>query len=328
MHGESGHIVFALIYGTFSGGFFYAFKLHIFDLSHSRNFNRTWPYFLMAHGLGSAVGVPTMNHYLSGFMLFFASFLLVMSDRYKAHLLAIKKHKEHLGNNIYKKNLIFDWFFGFSEKYHLDPDHANETCQSLMEKDQQKEGRKKIKDESDDGDDSEDISDAENDPHFTDSLMEIYKNRHKSPENMLKWQQIEKELFNEAIKKDDGDQDQVPLEPLNQVEPSAKINIPLTDNDHRNKPVLPRQMSTDEGCYMSTSNSSSSGSGSGKLAKYKMSAAISQAMVTAAIPVAHHPGENPGSRVIIPEIQALRSQPREKWLHKQRSITVIEEVSA
>ena len=54
----------------------------------------------MAQGLGSAVGVPTMNHYLSGFMLFFASFLLVMSDRYKAHLLAIKKHKEHLGNDI------------------------------------------------------------------------------------------------------------------------------------------------------------------------------------------------------------------------------------
>lgn len=110
MHGESGHIVFALIYGTFSGGFFYAFKLHIFDLSHSRNFNRTWPYFLMAQGLGSAVGVPTMNHYLSGFMLFFASFLLVMSDRYKAHLLAIKKHKEHLGNNIFLKILFLAQF--------------------------------------------------------------------------------------------------------------------------------------------------------------------------------------------------------------------------
>ena len=210
-----------------------------------------------------------------------------------------------------------NFFFCFSEKYHLDPDHANETCQSLMEKDQQKERKR------DDDEDSEDISDAENDPNFTDSLMEIYKNRHKSPENMLKWQQIEKELFNEAIKKDD--ENQVPLEPLDQnhVEPSAKINIP-------NKPDKPvnRQMSADEGCYMSTSNSSSSGSGSGKLAKYKMSAAISQAMVTAAIPVAHHPGENPGSRVIIPEIQALRSGPREKWLHKQRSITVIEEVSA
>ena len=51
----------------------------------------------MAQGLGSAVGVPTMNHYFAGFMLFFASFLLVMADRYKAHLQAIKKHKEHLG---------------------------------------------------------------------------------------------------------------------------------------------------------------------------------------------------------------------------------------
>lgn len=115
MHGESGHIVFALIYGTFSGGFFYAFKLHIFDLSHSRNFNRTWPYFLMAQGLGSAVGVPTMNHYLSGFMLFFASFLLVMSDRYKAHLLAIKKHKEHLGNNIFLKILFLAQFLAFQK---------------------------------------------------------------------------------------------------------------------------------------------------------------------------------------------------------------------
>ena len=95
--GEAGHIVFALIYGTFSGGFFYAFKLHIFDLSHSRNFTRTWPYFLMAQGVGSAIGVPTMNHYFGGFMLFLASLTLIMGDRYKAHLLAIKKHKEHLG---------------------------------------------------------------------------------------------------------------------------------------------------------------------------------------------------------------------------------------
>ena len=67
----------------------------------------------MAQGLGSAVGVPTMNHYLSGFMLFFASFLLVMSDRYKAHLLAIKKHKEHLGNSHCLKitqNVAFEFF--------------------------------------------------------------------------------------------------------------------------------------------------------------------------------------------------------------------------
>ena len=175
----------------------------------------------------------------------------------------------------------------------------------------------------------EDVSDyAENDQNFTDSLMEIYKNRHKSPENMLKWQQLEKELFNEAIKKEE-----VPLEPLDtnpKMEPSAKINIPNEDIIPKPLKLLPpRQMSSDEGCYMSTSNSSSSGtSGSGKLAKYKMSAAISQAMVTAAIPVAHNPGENNHSRVIIPEIHALRSQQnRDKW-HKQRSITVIEEVSA
>ena len=69
----------------------------------------------MAQGLGSAVGVPTMNHYLSGFMLFFASFLLVMSDRYKAHLLAIKKHKEHLGNNIFLKILFLAQFLAFQK---------------------------------------------------------------------------------------------------------------------------------------------------------------------------------------------------------------------
>ena len=150
--------------------------------------------------------------------------------------------------------------------------------------------------------------------------MELYKNRHKSPENLAKWQQIEKELFNEAIKKDE-----VPMEPLienpQNVEQSAK-NL-TADIIEKKIQALPKQISTDEGfiTHSSTSNSSSTGSGPGKPG-FKMSAAISQAMVTAAIPVTRDPGQNPVK--VIPEIHALRQQ---KW-HKQRSITVIEEVSA
>ena len=93
----------------------------------------------------------------------------------------------------------------------------------------------------------------EDDQHFTDSIMELYKNRHKSPENLAKWQQIEKELFNEAIKKDE-----VPMEPLvenpENIEQSAK-NL-TADIIEKKIQALPKQISTDEGfiTHSSTSN--------------------------------------------------------------------------
>ena len=110
--------------------------------------------------------------------------------------------------------------------------------------------------------------------------------------------------------------------------------IPPSTQQHLQilKQRFPRHPSSDEGCYThssTTSNTSSSGSaGSGNGSKYKMSAALTQAMVTAAIPVARPapaaaPGHNPSKA--IPELQA--SLRKAGW-QKQRSITVIEEVSA
>ena len=117
----------------------------------------------------------------------------------------------------------------------------------------------------------------------------------------------------------------------------AGMMIPPSTQQHLQilKQRFPRHPSSDEGCYThssTTSNTSSSGNsaGSGNLggSKYKMSAALTQAMVTAAIPVARPapaaaPGHNPSKA--IPELQA--SLRKAGW-QKQRSITVIEEVSA
>jgi hypothetical protein len=76
--------------------------------------------------------------------------------------------------------------------------------------------------------------------------------------------------------------------------------IPVTTQQHLQilKQRFPRQPSMDEGCYThssSTSNTSSSGSGNGNGSKFKMSAALTQAMVTAAMPLARPaPASAPG----------------------------------
>ena len=142
--------------------------------------------------------------------------------------------------------------------------------------------------------------------------MQLYKNRHKSPEALLEWQQIEEEL---GLNKKDFVNETLPLEPLvraqaqkmedNLITSCAKVEIGQSEftnsptgqlqqnpNLHLLKQRFPRQPSTDEGCYThsSTYNTSSSGSGSNGSngAKYKMSAALTHAMVTAAIPVARY----------------------------------------
>ena len=77
--------------------------------------------------------------------------------------------------------------------------------------------------------------------------------------------------------------------------------IPPSSHQHLQilKQRFPRQPSSDEGCYThssTTSGSSSSGGSTGNNgSKYKMSAALTQAMVTAAIPVARPaPAAAPG----------------------------------
>ena len=78
--------------------------------------------------------------------------------------------------------------------------------------------------------------------------------------------------------------------------------IPVTTQQHLQilKQRFPRQPSMDEGCYThssSTSNTSSSGSGNGNGSKFKMSAALTQAMVTAAILLARPaPASAPGEK--------------------------------
>ena len=87
--------------------------------------------------------------------------------------------------------------------------------------------------------------------------------------------------------------------------------IPVTTQQHLQilKQRFPRQPSMDEGCYThssSTSNTSSSGSGNGNGSKFKMSAALTQAMVTAAMPLARPaPASAPGK-----ETKVLASRTR------------------
>ena len=129
--------------------------------------------------------------------------------------------------------------------------------------------------------------------------------------------------------------------PLGMAERAAQQNLNLL----KQRFPTSRHPSTDEGIYThssTTSSSQSGGSGSnpiGSMNRFKMSAALTQAMVTAAIPVAQQapaasPGNNasqaiPEIKAAIPEIQAsFRKATSGGWQKQRRSITVIEEVSA
>ena len=93
---ESGHIVFVFIYGTLCGGHQYSFRMYAFDLTRSRNFAKIWPIFQAVQGVGVVIGMPAMSNNLSGTCLIMASFTLILGERIKHYLRALKKHREHL----------------------------------------------------------------------------------------------------------------------------------------------------------------------------------------------------------------------------------------
>ena len=114
-------------------------------------------------------------------------------------------------------------------------------------------------------DEYEDEEEEEDDIQFKESILQIYKNRHKSPEDMRQWLQIEKEIFNKK--------EELQMEPLVKNEPEiitscAKFtrefsqdpipkNLPNNPNLHLLKQRFPiRQISADEGCYTHSSTNS------------------------------------------------------------------------
>jgi len=306
VQGESGYMIFVFIYGILNGGFHYVFKMYIFDISQSRNFNRTWPVVQAAQGLGALIGVPMCSDILNGSALILAAFVLLLGDRYHEHLKVLKKHEEHL------------------KKYHQNPE---QNCHSVVIHDNHKLEHNFV-DELEVSDDED-----EDNEQIHDSIMELYKNRHNNPEALQQWQQIEEELF-----KKNKDLVQIMkneiVENVNNVDDPEKKQQALFDLDNiqANNEHLPlknvrlmRHPSSDEGCYTSSSNTCSSSS-SGQPGS-KMAAALSHAMVTATLPVARPapaalPGQNPSKA-----LPNIHSNLKSGW-QKQRNITVIEEVSA
>jgi hypothetical protein len=346
--GEAGHIVFVLVYGVFSSGFQYVFKMLIFDLSRSRNFPRTWPIFQFVQGLGVIISVPMMNNNFNGVFLVLAALVLVLGDRYKHYLRVQRRHKEHL------------------DRYHNNDQNHCQQKQKQQQQPQQQDSIVIHHEEccyvnDDKHDDFDDDTDDEDSHIVQDSIMDMFKNRNTSAEAMQQWKQLEQELFHNnqnelqdiinAVEQTNVKNTNEQHLDLSAKPPDQRISVkPMTSRREpnnfqqsvKNRQLLVRQPS-DEGCYTSSSSSgghltSSSGSSRSGLPgpKYKMSAALSQAMVTAAFPVARPtPAAIPGNTEskAIPELQAIpeiRTKPPNNmtgW-QKQRSITVIEEVSA
>ncbi len=96
IQGTSGYIVFVFVYGASAGAHTYIFKMYAFDLARSRNFSRIWPLFQFLQGLGLILGMPLLSNNFSGVCLLLASVSLILGDRVKQHLRALKKHQEHV----------------------------------------------------------------------------------------------------------------------------------------------------------------------------------------------------------------------------------------
>ena len=144
-------------------------------------------------GLGALIGIPMSNDILNGSCLLLAALSLILGDRFHAHLKELKKHEEHLRVRYGKKisEICIGNIFFFSQKYHQNPD---QNCHSIIIHDEnvENQGDEDVIAESDEDDD---------DTHIHDSILELYKNRHKSPEAFAQWQQLEQELFKkDAIK--------------------------------------------------------------------------------------------------------------------------------
>ena len=115
------------------------------------------------------------------------------------------------------------------------------------------------------------VSDDEDEDNeqIHDSIMELYKNRHKNPEALQQWQQIEEELF-----KNNKDLVQMKNEIMENIVDDPDNNKPTitipnngiqANNEHlplKNVRLI-RQPSSDEGCYTSSSNTCSNSSSSG-----------------------------------------------------------------
>ncbi len=382
--GEAGQILFTFVYGVFAGGFHYAFKMQIFDLARSRNFARIWSYVQGVMGFSVMLGLPLssyLGHGFSGLALMLAALTLVLGDRYHQYLRAKKRYEAHmkrcaeLHNNLTETGTMTGQPCSSLVVHQCDHDHDHDFF----------DGETYDSQDEDDEDDSE--IPARN------AIIEIYKNRHTSPEAMLEWKAIEKELFggdndNNQLESDDlrggGNFQPHPEEAIergqNEITSSAKVEDKIVMSEFaqnftrgqttmsslrsrlqaQNPPGsggsarpsfqprnrLGRQMSDEIGFVSSSTSTSGSGSGSSSGGynglpvgnpRYKMSAALSAAMVTAAIPVARPvPAAGPGHKPsqAIPEIHAIRNRAANAnptatsgW-QKQRSITVIEEVSA
>ena len=53
-------------------------------------------YLFLIQGVGVAVGMPSMSNNFSGTCLIMASITLILGERIKYHMKALKKHQEHL----------------------------------------------------------------------------------------------------------------------------------------------------------------------------------------------------------------------------------------
>ena len=92
---------------------------------------------------------------------------------------------------------------------------ASVACQSLIIHHDECCGENSKHPHSDEDDDATDEDDSE--AHFQDSILDMYRNRHKSPEAMRHWQQIEKELFNSNTASKIVMNNEVPMEHIQAI---------------------------------------------------------------------------------------------------------------
>lgn len=100
-----GYVMFAWIYGIFSGGYFYSLKMFTYEKVRARNFARAWGFVQWSQGVPIALGVPLtgylnridgkMGYYFSAICTLLGSLLMFLIDLHRKN---VSRHKHTRAN--------------------------------------------------------------------------------------------------------------------------------------------------------------------------------------------------------------------------------------
>ncbi|RXG57937.1 Monocarboxylate transporter 10, partial [Armadillidium vulgare] len=106
VEGYHGYVLFAWLYGIFSGGFHYTLKMFTYEKVRARNFARTWGYVQCSQAIPTAIGIPITGYinvgygnkagyYFSSTLIIFGSMTIFLIDVHRRNAAKHKHTQKH-----------------------------------------------------------------------------------------------------------------------------------------------------------------------------------------------------------------------------------------